>query len=165
MGERGSGVDTKAKEGKSRVIKERRSAKRNRVSYSQEAPDIDHEREEGLQLEKGLSSYGVQPLGNLFLSSFTHNIRDCGLGSLFLLSDEILCEILGFLKEIDLVTLSLVSKSFYVFSHQDFLWRNLVLDKFGGDFRFKIDWRCSYAAAISPLSPPPLPVLEVSMVF
>lgn len=121
--------------------------------------------DDGLQLERGLSSYGVQPLGNLLFSAFSHNIRDSGLGSLSILGDETLCEILGYLEATDLATLSLVSRAFYVFSYQDSLWRNLVLEKFGGNFRFKLDWRCTYAAAMPPYSPPPWPPLKVTGFF
>lgn len=158
----------KKKKGKERVVKKERSAKRNRVSSTsdlQEGHDDHRDGDEGLQLETRLSSYGVQPLGNFLFSSFSRNIRDSGLGSLSVLSDETICEILGLLKATDLAALSLVSKALYVFSHQDFLWRSLVVDKFGGNFRFKDDWRCTYAAAVSPSSPPPLPVLQVPGFF
>ena len=126
------------------------------------------ELEESLQLDrKDLHRYCmVQPLGNLLFSSSSHNIRDSGLGSFFsLLGDELLCDILGLLEASDMVSLSLVSKAFYVFSHQDFLWRNLVLEKFGGDFRFQRDWRCTYASSVSPCAPLPWPPIKVSSLF
>lgn len=143
-------------------LKRRKTSSAEAMVSSKARHEDDHE---GLQLERGLCNYGVQPLGNLLFSAIAHNIRDPGLGSLRVLGDETLCEILGFLQAMDLVTLSLVSKAFYVFSHQDFLWRNLVLDKFGGDFRFKVDWRCTYATAMSPLSLSPEPHLQVTGFF
>lgn len=168
-GERPQPKKTKQKKkNKERPNVEGRSLKRSKSSStrvmanSKEGHDYDHD---GLQLERGICSYGVQPLGNLLFSACTHNIRDSGLGSLRVLGDETLCEILGLLQGMDLATLSLVSKAFYVFSHQDFLWRNLVLEKYGGDFRFTMDWRCTYVRAASSLGRLAEPRLQVTGFF
>lgn len=105
-----------------------------------------------LQLERGPNSYGIQPLGNLLFAS-SRNVRDSGLGSLWKLSDETCCDILSLLGAKDLAVLALVSKAMYVFACQDSLWRSLVLEKFGGDFKFKGCWRRTYVAAVAPSSP------------
>ncbi|BBM99945.1 histone arginine demethylase JMJD6 [Marchantia polymorpha subsp. ruderalis] len=102
------------------------------------------------RLQRGTSSYGVQPLGNLLFQESSHNVRDVGLGSLRLLTDEILLDVLGLLSAEDLGKLALVSKSFYVFVHQDSLWRNLVLNEFRGDFIFRGRWKNAYITTRYP---------------
>ncbi|KAK9699276.1 hypothetical protein RND81_08G164500 [Saponaria officinalis] len=99
---------------------------------------------------KSSHNHGVQPLGNLYLSSNSHNSRDIGLGQLNLLSDELVLDILGFLDGINLGILSLVSKSFYVFCAHEPLWRNLVLEELKGEFLFNGSWRKTYISANFP---------------
>ncbi|KAL4591892.1 hypothetical protein LXL04_004867 [Taraxacum kok-saghyz] len=110
--------------------------------------------DEGFSL-KGSSpsqNYGVQPLGNFYLSSSPHNSRNTGLGNIQTLTDELVLDILGFLRGTDLGILSTVSKSFYVFSNHEPLWRNLVLDNCGIDngFLFKGSWKSTFVAAHHP---------------
>lgn len=94
--------------------------------------------------------YGIQPLGNLLLSTSGRNVRDVGLGTLQVLSDEIIYDILSNLDGRDLGRLALVSKAFYVFAHQDSLWRNLVLDNYKGELAFKGCWKTTYLASLVP---------------
>eukprot|EP00249_Psilotum_nudum_P000824 c12961_g1_i2 orf=1126-1782(-) len=102
-------------------------------------------------LERGSNSYGIQPLGNMLLQC-TCNVRDSGLGTLKVFSDEMLCDILGLLGAVDLARLAFVSKALYVFCCQDFLWRNLVLLDFQGRFSFEGCWKSTYAVCRAPSS-------------
>ncbi|XP_019444178.1 PREDICTED: F-box protein At5g06550 [Lupinus angustifolius] len=95
-------------------------------------------------------THGVQPLGNLYLSSGSINSRDTGLGNLHTLSDELVLEILGFLGASELGVLSTVSKSLYVFTNHEPLWRNLVLENFVGGFQFNGFWKSTYVSACYP---------------
>ncbi|XP_074353823.1 arginine-specific demethylase JMJ22 [Apium graveolens] len=97
------------------------------------------------------SACGVQPLGNLYFSSCAHNLRNTGLGNLQTLTDELVLDILGLLDATHLANLSAVSKSFYIFCTHEPLWRNLVLEKFGGDFLFDGSWRFTYVKTCTPL--------------
>ncbi|EFJ18505.1 hypothetical protein SELMODRAFT_419906 [Selaginella moellendorffii] len=90
----------------------------------------------------------VQPLGNLLFTG-RQNIRDPGLGSLQRLSDEIVSDILALLDAKDLARSGVSSKGFYVFSHQEALWRNLVLAELKGGFLFQGSWRKTYVSARS----------------
>eukprot|EP01018_Ginkgo_biloba_P024962 Gb_23638 [translate_table: standard] len=96
------------------------------------------------------NAHGVQPLGNLLFNSTAGNARDVGLGTLTLLSDETILEILGLVGAKDLGRLALVSKAFYVFSNQGSLWRALVLDQLKGRFSFKGCWKSTYIAVYWP---------------
>ncbi|KAL2481748.1 F-box protein [Abeliophyllum distichum] len=51
-------------------------------------------------------SHGVQPLGNLYFSTSSHNSRNTGLGNLQTLTDELVLEILGLLGGSNLGILS-----------------------------------------------------------
>lgn len=102
------------------------------------------------RLQRGVNSYGVEPLGNLLFEASVSNVRDVGLGNLWPLTDELLLDILGILEAKDLGRLSVVSKAFYVVVHQDSLWRNLVLDEFKGNFSFTGRWKNSFIATRYP---------------
>ncbi|CAI9097533.1 OLC1v1033983C1 [Oldenlandia corymbosa var. corymbosa] len=95
-------------------------------------------------------SHGVQPLGNFYLSTSSHNSRNSGLGNLQPLTDELVLEILGLLDGIHLGVLSNVSKAFYVFCNHESLWRNLVLENCKGGFLYNGTWRSTYIHAIKP---------------
>ncbi len=87
--------------------------------------------------------YGVQLLGNRF--ALTIESEPCSLGPLFDKLGDI--KMLSFLENYvedasTLATLAMVNRAFYVFSHIDSFWKNLVLLRFGGRFRFAgASWR------------------------
>lgn len=116
-----------------------------------------------LQQESNSSNnYGVQPLGNLLFDSAAVNIRDVGLGTLMLFTDETILEILGLLDAKSLGRLAMASRALYVFSNQDSLWRALVLDQLNGRFSFKGCWKSTYIAAHWPMHVLPQVPLKVS---
>jgi hypothetical protein len=160
---------TMKKKKKKKKKRRRRNGENSRTNAASRQEDLEEDGEGFLRLERSdLHSYcAVQPLGNLLLSSSpSGNIRDSGLGPFFsLLGDDLVCDVLGLLEASDMAVLALVSKAFYVFSHQDFLWRSLVLAEFGGDFKFQRDWRCTYAASMAPSAPLPWPPIEVRSFF
>ncbi|XP_050234411.1 arginine-specific demethylase JMJ22 [Mercurialis annua] len=90
------------------------------------------------------TSYGVQPLGNLYFNPGSSNSRNIGLGNLHALTDELVLDILGLLDATQLGILATVSKSFYVFANHEPLWRNLVLDNLNGGFLFNGSWKLTY---------------------
>ncbi|PWA95472.1 F-box domain, cyclin-like protein [Artemisia annua] len=97
--------------------------------------------------------YGVQPLGNFYFSSSPQNSRNTGLGNIQTLTDELVLDILAFLKGTHLGVLSAVSKSFYVFCNHEPLWKNLVLEKCEENdegFEFKGCWKSTYVASCKP---------------
>ncbi|GAB2226852.1 hypothetical protein Droror1_Dr00008645 [Drosera rotundifolia] len=100
--------------------------------------------------ESSTTNHVVQPLGNLYLTSNGHNSRDSGLGDLKILTDELVLEILGFLDGNHLGILGTVSRSLYVFCCHEPIWRNLVLEKFGGGFVFNGSWRGTYVEICYP---------------
>ncbi|PRP86357.1 hypothetical protein PROFUN_05498 [Planoprotostelium fungivorum] len=71
------------------------------------------------------------------------SVRTEGLGSLSMFTDElILARIFSRLSAKDLISsVPLVSKVFYVFSNEEFLWKSLALDRHGGDFLFQGNWK------------------------
>lgn len=90
----------------------------------------------------GSHPYGVQPSGNAyFKKSRTVGVKESGLGSLGCVDDALVIEILGLLDGSSLLQLGSVSKSFYVFSHLDELYRFIVLCDFEGNFEFQGTWR------------------------
>ncbi|KAK9156943.1 hypothetical protein Scep_003517 [Stephania cephalantha] len=108
--------------------------------------------EEGFSIKSSASSHthGVQPLGNLFLSSSSFNSRNPGLGNLCTLSDEQILDLFALLGAKDLGVLASVSKAFYVFCNHEPLWRNLVLENFKGGFLFNGYWKSTYVNAVCP---------------
>lgn len=108
--------------------------------------------EEGFNIKSSAPSHthGVQPLGNLYLNTSSTNSRDTGLGNLHTLSDELVLDILGFLDSTSLGVLASVSKSFYVFTNHEPLWRNLVLENLLGGFQYKGSWKSTYVSACYP---------------
>lgn len=137
------------KKKKKKKPKNRKWISRERES---EAPPVVEDTEEGFSLKSSTRSHshGVQPLGNLFFSPGSVNSRNTGLGSLQLLTDELLLDILGFLGASNLGVLATVSKSLYVFTNHEPLWRNLVLDNLNGHFSFTGSWKSTYVASFYP---------------
>lgn len=109
-----------------------------------------HETQPSSDLNLEADNYGVQPLGNLLFNSTIHNARDTGLGVLTIFSDEIILDILGLLDAKELGHLALVSKALYVFTNQEPLWRDLVLEQLKGTFTFQGSWRSTFIAAHWP---------------
>ncbi|ERM93637.1 F-box protein At5g06550 [Amborella trichopoda] len=101
-------------------------------------------------------SHGVQPLGNLLLNASSANSRHTGLGALYVLTDELIVDILGLLGAKDLSFLSVVSKAFYVFSNHEPLWRELVLEHLKGEFSFVGSWKNTYILSLCPCFPIPI---------
>ncbi|XP_054803393.1 arginine-specific demethylase JMJ22 [Prosopis cineraria] len=108
---------------------------------------------EGFRLKSSAPShtYWVQPLGNLYLNPGSINCRDTGLGNLHTLTDELVLEILGLLNGNDLGVLATVSKSFYVFTNHEPIWRNLVLENLSDGFRYNGSWKSTYIGTYYPL--------------
>ncbi|MQL96224.1 hypothetical protein Taro_028899 [Colocasia esculenta] len=111
--------------------------------------DEDHTHEDG---DKQVQDHAIQPLGNLLLYDPSSNIRDHGLGTLRVLSDELVLDVLSLLGGEDLGRLAAVSKSLHVFSTHEPLWRGLVLEELKGGFSFAGSWRSTYIAAVKPIS-------------
>eukprot|EP00884_Botryococcus_braunii_P021807 jgi/Botrbrau1/830/Bobra.0352s0027.1 len=87
---------------------------------------------------------GVQPWGNFLMSGNALNRRDAGLGLLSKLTDELLLQVFGNLRAIDLSALSQASKSLYCYANHEELWRTLVFEEFEGSFCYRSDWRRTY---------------------
>ncbi|GAB2295779.1 Arginine-specific demethylase jmj22 [Dionaea muscipula] len=151
-------LKAKRKKKNKKRIKEKAgpSAAKNGSKHSriqQTVYPLEEERmDEGFNLKTSAASsnHGVQPLGNLYLSSSPHNSRDSGLGNLRILNDELVLEILGLLDAARLGVLATVSRSLYVFCSHEPLWRNLVLETLGGGFLFTGSWRATYIVAHYP---------------
>lgn len=131
------------------------SGKQNRISHKNELPDqeeVMEDTEEGFRLKSYAPShtYGVQPLGNLYLNPRSINSRDTGLGNLHTLTDELILEILGLLDGNHLGILATVSKSFCVFTSHEPIWRNLVLENLSDGFRYNGSWKSTYIGAYHP---------------
>jgi hypothetical protein len=74
--------------------------------------------------------------------------RQQGLGEMAVLEDQQLIEqILIFMTASDLATLASVSKACYIYSHYGDLWRELVMDYFGGDWVYNASWKQTYIDA------------------
>ncbi|KAI5425224.1 arginine-specific demethylase JMJ22 [Lathyrus oleraceus] len=109
--------------------------------------------EEGFSIKSSAPSHthGVQPLGNLYFNPGSINSRDTGLGNLHTLTDELVLDILGFLDGTSLGVLASVSKSFYVFTNHEPLWRNLVLENLSDGFQYNGSWKTTFVSSCYPL--------------
>lgn len=128
---------------------QRSNLKNNWLKESSLATADEEENGDGFDLKSTVScrSYIIQPMGNLlFHGPSTLNSRNPGLGNLRVLTDQLVLDILGLLPVKELGVLSMVSKSLYVFSTHEPLWRNLVLDALNGDFSFDRSWRLTYVS-------------------
>ncbi|KAJ4762458.1 Bifunctional arginine demethylase and lysyl-hydroxylase JMJD6 [Rhynchospora pubera] len=110
-----------------------------------------------------LTHLPIQPLGNLLLGpNCRTNLRDTGLGNLYRLPDDLLLDILSLLGATDLAGFSTASKSAYVFSSHDPLWRSLVLSNFDGQFSFIQSWKCTYISSLTGKPPSMLKSLKIA---
>ncbi|KAL3694403.1 hypothetical protein R1sor_008054 [Riccia sorocarpa] len=67
--------------------------------------------------------------------------RQDALGSLSMLSDDILCRIVGLLSPKEVGTLACVSSVFYIFCNEEPLWMQFCLEKHEGPLDYKGTWR------------------------
>jgi hypothetical protein len=103
-----------------------------------------------MQSSQSQPSFGVQPEGNRF-SSDCPDIRCDSLGKLHVLSDNALLDLLfSLFSAYDLANLSRVSKVFFVFTHQDELWKTLCLSQIRDDFNFQVNWRTTMQHMLAP---------------
>ena len=65
-------------------------------------------------------------------------MRDAGLGNLRLLNDRCLLYVLRELEAKDLMSLMLVSRSFYVYATHENLWKRLCIRRHRGRFKFRL---------------------------
>nr|XP_023878641.1 F-box protein At5g06550 [Quercus suber] len=129
------------------------SKKHNLVSKKQNYEEEEEDCEEGFNLKTSAApshTHGVQPLGNLYINPGSINSRNTGLGNLQTLTDELVLDILGLLGGTHLGVLATVSKSFYVFTNHEPLWRNLVLENMNAGFLYNGSWKSTYVAACYP---------------
>lgn len=94
----------------------------------------------------GLPSYGVQPLGNRFVSEeaeASHIQCRRGLGPFGVVEDDQLVEF--FKHEAfsvrDLCMLTCVSKALYVICHQEEIWKEHCIRLHRGRFQFQGSWK------------------------
>ncbi|KAJ6824495.1 F-box protein [Iris pallida] len=129
--------------------------KQQQQREEEEEEEEDDEESVGFELKSSCSSrtHHIQPLGNLLLVGPSANIRNPGLGSLHVLPDDILLDLLSLLSAKELSILSTASRSFFVFATHDPLWRSLVLREFQGDFVFSGSWRSTYFSSSSSNCP------------
>ena len=91
--------------------------------------------------------YGVKPIGNSLLATDEERAtRGNGFGSLRILTDETILEILGFLDAFDLSSMSMTSKACYVYSMTYDLWRDLCLRFVNKSIQFQSTWRDTYVS-------------------
>ncbi|PON40808.1 LRR-domain containing protein [Trema orientale] len=136
---------------KSKLSSKNGSRKQNPISEKYQREEGEEEEGFSLKASAPSHSHGVQPLGNFYLNPGSSvNSRNTGLGNLRTLTDELVLDILGLLGGTHLGVLATVSKSFYVFSNHEPLWRNLVLENLSGGFIYKGSWKFTYIAGFYP---------------
>ena len=106
----------------------------------------------------------VRPLGQQLLSS-SLNLRDApgALGTLGVLSDELLLLVLGHLEGAELARCSQASQSLRIFSLTDDLWRAALLsdlENSSSDLHFDGSWRRSFVLHHASLEPPAVVALK-----
>jgi hypothetical protein len=68
--------------------------------------------------------------------------RTVGLGFISVLTDELIMRIFSYFSAEQLSSkIILTSHAFYIFCHEEDLWKNICLSKFGGDFEYKGSWK------------------------
>ncbi|RIA98447.1 hypothetical protein C1645_685850 [Glomus cerebriforme] len=92
---------------------------------------------------------GIKPWGNYYFDSTdqsNNNFKDCrsSLGTLTILTDDLILEILGILDAKDLLSLGLTSRVLYCFSTFDDLWRQLTIQKYNGDWDWQGTWKITF---------------------
>lgn len=123
------------------------SITKNHSSLVEEEEEEDAEECFDIKSSAPSHTHGVQPLGNLYFNPGSINSRDTGLGNLHTLTDELVLDILGFLDGNSLGVLACVSKSFYVFTNHEPLWRNLVLENFVDGFQYNGSWKSTFVVS------------------
>lgn len=98
-----------------------------------------------LKALQSLPRHYVQPLGNLLLDPEAYNCKTQGLGNCRCLNDESIVNCLRYLDYNELCALMRTSKAFYVFCHDEELWRTLTLNVYGGDIWFQMNWHTTFA--------------------
>jgi hypothetical protein len=101
-----------------------------------------------LQQETETHTFGVQPIGNSYFGNGTS--RSTSLGFFSMLSDEFLLELLQKTDILVIGKLARVSKYFYCFCYHDDLWREFVLARYGGEFKFVKNWRTTFKKMFRP---------------
>ena len=87
---------------------------------------------------------GVQPLGNLLFDG-GRSIRASGLGLLGGFNDESLLDFLkSWLTAGDLIAAQQCSRALYIFANEEEIWRHQTLERWGGDFAFRQDWKNTF---------------------
>lgn len=64
-----------------------------------------------------------------------------GLGSVSILSDELVLGVLEHMEAADLARLAMVSRACFAFAFHDELWRAIVLTQMEGTWKFHQNWR------------------------
>lgn len=86
-----------------------------------------------------------QPLGNLLFQSGSRNARNPGLGSLAVLTDELLSSIFSELDPIDLIRSQAVSRAFFVFARIEGHWKLHYIKRARGSLgNWRGSWRNTY---------------------
>eukprot|EP00808_Paulinella_micropora_P020632 g16778.t1 len=87
--------------------------------------------------------YGVQPEGNMYLDpdNAGHAVRTRGLGHMSVLKDDTILSLLKMLEPRDLCRLCAASRALYAFSHEEEVWRDVVLGLWEGDWWYWGTWR------------------------
>ena len=76
--------------------------------------------------------------------------RTVGLGYISVLTDELIIRIFRYLSAEQLSSkIILTSHAFYIFCHEEDLWKNICLTKFGGDFEYKGSWKVTTMSKIT----------------
>jgi len=85
---------------------------------------------------------GIKPSGNSFLA--TSSARP-GLGYFQLYSDDLILHFLSYLSFEQLLSLSLLSHAFHVFTNQDHLWKDIYISTFKGALdSWEGDWKNTF---------------------
>ncbi|CAG8460494.1 3654_t:CDS:2 [Acaulospora colombiana] len=97
---------------------------------------------------------GIKPWGNYYVdlldAGSQNSCRDTCLGILARLNDELILEVLGQLSAKDLLSLSSTSKILYCFATFDELWKQMVIQKYNGDWWWQGTWRLTFLKRSDP---------------
>lgn len=108
-----------------------------------------------------LHPYGVQPSGNFFWERdpIVRATRSRGLGLLSCLNDEALMEFLSFVSPVDLISLILSSRTFYVYGHFTDLWRDLTIRQWNGQcIEYINTWKDTFVYLYLKMERPHCPI-------
>lgn len=90
--------------------------------------------------------YGIRPFGNSF--SAIYDART-SMGHFNILNDEVLLLVLSNLGAEACSRLACASRGFLGYSYEEGNWRQFCIERFGGAFSFKINWRNTFKYKIS----------------